>query len=166
MTHPKARNAPGCEARVSRVGKNEDTERDSSREKPEIRARAGPGRRRQGGTGEAGTGKRRRTRRPAPSAARIRQAFERGTYPYETRLSRRPYEAQKAKLQAELPKLQRWLGETGERIVMLFEGRDAAGKGGTIKRFTEQLNPRDRAKMASWPFGETINPPFGAAKRL
>ena len=101
-------------------------------------------------TGEAGTGKRRRTRRPAPSAARIRQAFERGTYPYETRLSRRPYEAQKAKLQAELPKLQRWLGETGERIVMLFEGRDAAGKGSTIKRFTEHLNPGDRAKMASW----------------
>jgi polyphosphate kinase 2 len=106
-------------------------------------------------TGDAGAGKRRRTRRPSPSPAEIRQAFETGTYPYETRLSRRTYEAQKAKLQAELLKVQRWVGETGEKIVMLFEGRDAAGKGGTIKRFTEHLNPREARVVAlNKPSGE------------
>ncbi len=69
-------------------------------------------------------------------------AFETGTYPYETKLSRRSYETQKAKLQAELLKVQLWTQETGQKFVLLFEGRDAAGKGGTIKRFTEHLNPR------------------------
>src|SRR6056297_1624604 len=68
--------------------------------------------------------------------------FESGDYPYAQRLSRRSYEAQKAKLQAELLKVQLRAPETGERFVLLFEGRDAAGKGGTIKRFTEHLNPR------------------------
>lgn len=87
-------------------------------------------------------------RRPAPTAAEIRQAFETGEYPYETRLSRRSYEAQKAKLQAELLKVQKWVGETGQKIVMIFEGRDAAGKGGTIKRFTEHLNPREARVVA------------------
>jgi len=59
-----------------------------------------------------------------------------------SKLARRPYEAEKAQLQAELLKVQLWAQETGERFVLLFEGRDAAGKGGTIKRFTEHLNPR------------------------
>ena len=59
-----------------------------------------------------------------------------------TKMARRPYEAEKAKLQAELLKVQHWAQETGQRFVLLFEGRDAAGKGGTIKRFTEHLNPR------------------------
>jgi polyphosphate kinase 2 len=63
-------------------------------------------------------------------------------YPYRTRIRRKEYEAQKKKLQIELLKLQNWAKETGERIVVLFEGRDAAGKGGTIKRFMEHLNPR------------------------
>jgi len=58
------------------------------------------------------------------------------------KLARRPYEAEKAELQAELLKVQLWAQETGQRFVLLFEGRDAAGKGGTIKRFTEHLNPR------------------------
>jgi polyphosphate kinase 2 len=58
------------------------------------------------------------------------------------KLARRPYEAEKALLQAELLKVQLWAQETGQRFVLLFEGRDAAGKGGTIKRFTEHLNPR------------------------
>ncbi|SFS15928.1 polyphosphate kinase 2 [Yoonia litorea] len=58
------------------------------------------------------------------------------------KLARRPYEAEKAQLQAELLKVQLWAQETGQRFVLLFEGRDAAGKGGTIKRFTEHLNPR------------------------
>ena len=59
-----------------------------------------------------------------------------------TKMARRPYDAEKAKLQAELLKVQHWAQETGQRFVLLFEGRDAAGKGGTIKRFTEHLNPR------------------------
>ena len=63
------------------------------------------------------------------------------TYPYPTKLSRKKYERDKAGLQVELLKMQRWVGETGQRIVLLFEGRDAAGKGGTIKRFMEHLNP-------------------------
>lgn len=58
------------------------------------------------------------------------------------KLARRPYETEKAELQAELLKVQLWAQETGQRFVLLFEGRDAAGKGGTIKRFTEHLNPR------------------------
>jgi len=90
----------------------------------------------------------RRRHRVEPSSAEIRQAFETGHYPYEDRLSRRSYEAQKAKLQAELLKVQKWVGETGQKIVMLFEGRDAAGKGGTIKRFTEHLNPREARVVA------------------
>ena len=58
------------------------------------------------------------------------------------KMARRPYEAEKAQLQAELLKVQLWAQETGQSFVLLFEGRDAAGKGGTIKRFTEHLNPR------------------------
>ncbi|WP_300029619.1 polyphosphate kinase 2 [uncultured Roseobacter sp.] len=58
------------------------------------------------------------------------------------RLGRREYEAAKAELQVELLKVQHWVQDTGQKYVMLFEGRDAAGKGGTIKRFTEHLNPR------------------------
>jgi polyphosphate kinase 2 len=72
----------------------------------------------------------------------VREAFETGKYPYRHKLSRKVYEAEKAKLQAELLKLQLWAQATGERFVLLFEGRDAAGKGGTIKRFMEHLNPR------------------------
>ena len=64
------------------------------------------------------------------------------TYPYPSKLSRKQYEQEKAELQVELLKLQNWVAETGERVVLLFEGRDAAGKGGTIKRFMEHLNPR------------------------
>ena len=68
--------------------------------------------------------------------------FETGHYPYETKLSRKEYEAEKAALQVELLKVQLWAQETGQKFVLLFEGRDAAGKGGTIKRFAEHLNPR------------------------
>ena len=63
-------------------------------------------------------------------------------YPYDRRLRRREYERDKRGLQIELLKLQKSVKETGQRVVILFEGRDAAGKGGTIKRFTENLNPR------------------------
>ncbi|MBB5514576.1 polyphosphate kinase 2 [Rubricella aquisinus] len=74
--------------------------------------------------------------------------FDQLSYPYETRISRRSYERQKAQLQVELLKLQQWVKETGQRVVILFEGRDAAGKGGTIKRFMEHLNPRDARVVA------------------
>jgi polyphosphate kinase len=66
----------------------------------------------------------------------------RENYPYQERLPREEYERQKRLLQIELLKLQYWIKDTGGRLVVLFEGRDAAGKGGTIKRFTEHLDPR------------------------
>ncbi len=72
----------------------------------------------------------------------VRKAFESGRYPYRYKMARKPYETEKAVLQAELLKVQKWAQDTGQRFVLLFEGRDAAGKGGTIKRFTEHLNPR------------------------
>lgn len=74
--------------------------------------------------------------------------FEQGEYPYANRLGRDEYEADKAALQVELLKVQHWIEETGQKVVMLFEGRDAAGKGGTIKRFTEHLNPRTSRVVA------------------
>jgi polyphosphate kinase len=69
-------------------------------------------------------------------------------YPYEQRLDRATYEKHKRLLQIELLKLQKWIKETGERLVIVFEGRDAAGKGGTIKRFMEHLNPRGATVVA------------------
>jgi polyphosphate kinase 2 len=71
-----------------------------------------------------------------------------GGYPYKNLMSRRAYEKQKYRLQVELLKLQAWVKETGQRVVILFEGRDAAGKGGTIKRFMENLNPRGARVVA------------------
>jgi polyphosphate kinase 2 len=71
-----------------------------------------------------------------------------GGYPYKNKLSRRGYELEKFGLQVELLKLQAWVKETGQRIVLIFEGRDAAGKGGTIKRFMEHLNPRGARVVA------------------
>jgi polyphosphate kinase 2 len=65
-----------------------------------------------------------------------------GGYPYRHLMSRKSYEKQKYHLQVELLKLQAWVKETGQKVVILFEGRDAAGKGGTIKRCMEHLNPR------------------------
>jgi len=69
-------------------------------------------------------------------------------YPYDERMARPEYDRQKRLLQIELLKLQNWCKETGERFVILFEGRDAAGKGGTIKRFMEHLNPRGASVVA------------------
>ncbi len=71
-----------------------------------------------------------------------------GGYPYKNLMSRRAYERQKYRLQVELLKLQAWVKETGQRVVILFEGRDAAGKGGTIKRLMENLNPRGARVVA------------------
>lgn len=69
-------------------------------------------------------------------------------YPYETRWDRKEYEAALEALQIELVKLQAAAREDGQRIVVVFEGRDAAGKGGTIKRFREHLNPRHAKVVA------------------
>ncbi|MFN9806433.1 MAG: polyphosphate kinase 2 [Betaproteobacteria bacterium] len=71
-----------------------------------------------------------------------------GAYPYRNLLSRKNYERQKYRLQVELLKLQAWVKDSGQRVVILFEGRDAAGKGGTIKRFMEHLNPRGARVVA------------------
>ena len=71
-----------------------------------------------------------------------------GGHPYKNLMSRKNYEQQKYRLQVELLKLQAWVKETGQRVVILFEGRDAAGKGGTIKRFMEHLNPRGARVVA------------------
>ena len=79
---------------------------------------------------------------PPVSQNEIREAFESGRFPYARLMGRAVYEVEKAKLQAELLKVQIWAQETGQKFVVLFEGRDAAGKGGTIKRFMEHLNPR------------------------
>jgi polyphosphate kinase 2 len=69
-------------------------------------------------------------------------------YPYPEKMTRAEYEHLKRPLQVELVKLQNWVKSAGEHIVILFEGRDAAGKGGTIKRFTEHLNPRGATVVA------------------
>lgn len=72
----------------------------------------------------------------------------RDDYPYDTRMDRDHYEREKYRLQVELLKFQYWAQDTGTKHVILFEGRDAAGKGGTIKRFTEHLNPRTARVVA------------------
>lgn len=69
-------------------------------------------------------------------------------YPYQERMDRHEYELTKRLLQIELLKVQSWVNDTGLKIVMIFEGRDAAGKGGTIKRFMEHLNPRGARVVA------------------
>lgn len=79
---------------------------------------------------------------PVTDPTTIARVFESGHYPYARPMARKEYEAEKARLQAELLKVQIWAQETGQKFVVLMEGRDAAGKGGTIKRFMEHLNPR------------------------
>jgi polyphosphate kinase 2 len=71
-----------------------------------------------------------------------------GGYPYKNLMSRKNYERQKYRLQVELLKLQAWVKKEGQKLVILFEGRDAAGKGGAIKRFMEHLNPRGARVVA------------------
>ena len=83
----------------------------------------------------------------APESSDESEAW-RHNYPYDKKVSRRSYDRDKRRLQIELLKLQAWAKDSGERIVILFEGRDAAGKGGTIKRFMEHLNPRGARVVA------------------
>ena len=82
-----------------------------------------------------------------PEAIEERQ-FTAGNYPYDKKLKRKHYERDLAKLQAELVKMQAWMQESGNRLMVVFEGRDAAGKGGTISRIREFLNPRSARIVA------------------
>ncbi|MGB5427706.1 MAG: polyphosphate kinase 2 [Gammaproteobacteria bacterium] len=77
-----------------------------------------------------------------------KKIFANANYPYAKKMAREEYENTKQQLQIELLKMQNWVKETGQRIVILFEGRDAAGKGGTIKRMMEHLNPRGARVVA------------------
>lgn len=74
--------------------------------------------------------------------------WEKAEFPYKNRMSNKRYEKEKLPLQVELLKLQKWVKETGKKIVIIFEGRDAAGKGGTIRTFMEHLNPRGARVVA------------------
>ncbi len=85
---------------------------------------------------------------PVVSENELNEDWKNGGYPYKNRMSRKLYEKEKYLLQVELLKLQTWVKETGQRVVILFEGRDAAGKGGTIRRFMEHLNPRGARVIA------------------
>ncbi|UCV03236.1 polyphosphate kinase 2 [Dechloromonas denitrificans] len=85
---------------------------------------------------------------PASPDEELVKDWRDGGYPYKNLMQRRNYERQKYRLQVELLKLQAWVKETGQKVVILFEGRDAAGKGGTIKRFMEHLNPRGARVVA------------------
>ncbi len=88
------------------------------------------------------------TRLPASPDDQLAGDWREGGYPYRNLMSRKNYERQKYRLQVELLKLQAWVKETGQRVVIIFEGRDAAGKGGTIKRLMEHLNPRGARVVA------------------
>jgi len=79
---------------------------------------------------------------------RVIRRFENGQYPYSNRIKKREYEETKSSLQVELLKVQRWVKANGKKVVIIFEGRDAAGKGGTIKRFMEHVNPRGARVVA------------------
>jgi len=83
--------------------------------------------------------KKSKTRKNAEVTAEIKQTVE----PKPDKLGTKFYEAELAKLQIELVKLQEWIKFKGLKVVALFEGRDAAGKGGVIKRITMSLNPRE-----------------------
>lgn len=87
-------------------------------------------------------------RRIVPDLDPDLEHFVNSTYPITDKMSRCVYESKKLELQVELLKMQHWVKETGQKVVVLFEGRDAAGKGGTIKRFMEHLNPRGARVVA------------------
>ncbi|OYV40335.1 MAG: polyphosphate kinase 2 [Thiomonas sp. 20-64-5] len=85
---------------------------------------------------------------PHRTSDELAEDWRKGGYPYKYKMLRRDYEREKFVLQTELLKLQAWAKETQQRIIILFEGRDAAGKGGTIKRMMEHLNPRGARVVA------------------
>lgn len=112
-----------------------------------------------------------KTGAPADVRKRIKKADKDdilgSEYPYDARMGRKDYEKEMAALQVELVKMQAWIKASGARIALVFEGRDAAGKGGTIKRFRENLNPRGArtvalskpsdAEQSQWYFQRYIN---------
>ena len=85
---------------------------------------------------------------PRQTSDELADDWQSGGYPYKYKMLRKDYERQKFQLQTELLKLQSWVKEDRQRIIILFEGRDAAGKGGAIKRFMEHLNPRGARVVA------------------
>ena len=85
---------------------------------------------------------------PRQTSDELSPNWRKGAYPYRFKMLRRDYERQKFVLQTELLKLQQWVKEANQRVIILFEGRDAAGKGGAIKRFMEHLNPRGARVVA------------------
>jgi polyphosphate kinase 2 len=85
---------------------------------------------------------------PANPDDELAKDWREGGYPYQNLMLRKNYEKQKYRLQVELLKLQAWVKDTKQKVVILFEGRDAAGKGGTIKRVMEHLNPRGARVVA------------------
>ncbi|CAN1525352.1 COG2326 Uncharacterized conserved protein [Caulobacteraceae bacterium] len=87
-------------------------------------------------------------REPRHAIDELAPDWRAGAYPYKYKMLRRDYEQQKFVLQTELLKLQAWVKDSRQRVIILFEGRDAAGKGGAIKRFTEHLNPRGARVVA------------------
>jgi polyphosphate kinase len=86
--------------------------------------------------------------RSARADAELAEDWRTGGYPYKNLMARKNYERHKYGLQVELLKLQQWVKKTGQKVIILFEGRDAAGKGGAIKRFMEHLNPRGARVVA------------------
>ena len=106
-----------------------------------------------------------RTFTKASELLKISNAAE--EYPYSTKMNTKEYEKEKRLLQIELLKVQKWLKTDNKKIVTIFEGRDAAGKGGTIKRFTEHLNPRiarvvalekpTERELGEWYFQRYVN---------
>ncbi len=97
----------------------------------------------------------------------LKISYAAGDYPYSEKMDDREYEQEKRLLQIELLKVQKWLKDEKKKIVTIFEGRDAAGKGGTIKRFTEHLNPRiarvvalekpTERELGEWYFQRYVN---------
>ena len=85
---------------------------------------------------------------PRKTSDELADDWRKGGYPYKFKMLRKDYEREKFILQTELLKLQQWVKETDQRVIILFEGRDAAGKGGTIKRMMEHLNPRGARVVA------------------
>jgi len=85
---------------------------------------------------------------PKKTTDELSDDWRQGGYPYKYKMLRRDYEREKFALQTELLKLQSWVKESRQRVIILFEGRDAAGKGGAIKRFMEHLNPRGARVVA------------------
>ncbi len=85
---------------------------------------------------------------PRKTSDELADDWRKGGYPYKYKMLRKDYERQKFVLQTELLKLQQWIKESEQRLIIIFEGRDAAGKGGAIKRFMEHLNPRGARVVA------------------